>query len=78
MVLKTGLTGFEPATSAVTGRCSNQLNYNPLCSAAELHLLNRIQLCTSPLEFVKHLVEVSIQGAIESVFLGRKPLRKKR
>lgn len=26
----TGLTGFEPATSAVTGRCSNQLNYRPL------------------------------------------------
>ena len=25
----TGLTGLEPATSAVTGRCSNQLNYNP-------------------------------------------------
>lgn len=25
----TGLTGFEPATSAVTGQCSNQLNYNP-------------------------------------------------
>ena len=24
-----GLTGLEPATSAVTGRCSNQLNYNP-------------------------------------------------
>jgi hypothetical protein len=24
-----GLTGFEPATSAVTGRCSNQLNYKP-------------------------------------------------
>ena len=26
---KTGPTGFEPATSAVTGRCSNQLNYGP-------------------------------------------------
>ena len=26
---KSGLTGLEPATSAVTGRCSNQLNYNP-------------------------------------------------
>jgi hypothetical protein len=25
----TGLTGLEPATSAVTGRCSNQLNYSP-------------------------------------------------
>ena len=27
--LLTGLTGLEPATSAVTGRCSNQLNYEP-------------------------------------------------
>ena len=26
----TGLTGLEPATSAVTGRCSNQLNYSPI------------------------------------------------
>ena len=29
----TGLTGLEPATSAVTGRCSNQLNYSPLFRA---------------------------------------------
>ena len=29
-VTRTGLTGFEPATSAVTGRCSNRLNYRPL------------------------------------------------
>ena len=28
----TGLTGLEPATSAVTGRCSNQLNYSPRIS----------------------------------------------
>ena len=28
-LLGTGLTGFEPATSAVTGRCSNRLNYSP-------------------------------------------------
>ena len=27
--LDTGPTGFEPATSAVTGRCSNRLNYGP-------------------------------------------------
>jgi hypothetical protein len=25
-----GRTGLEPATSAVTGQCSNQLNYRPL------------------------------------------------
>ena len=24
-----GMTGLEPATSAVTGQCSNQLNYIP-------------------------------------------------
>ena len=24
-----GRTGFEPATSGVTGQCSNQLNYRP-------------------------------------------------
>jgi hypothetical protein len=29
LLLKTGPTGLEPATSAVTGRCSNQLNYGP-------------------------------------------------
>lgn len=25
-----GLTGLEPAASALTGRCSDQLNYNPM------------------------------------------------
>ncbi len=29
-----GLTGLEPATSCVTGRRSNQLNYNPARSKA--------------------------------------------
>jgi hypothetical protein len=29
ITLGTGLTRLELATSAVTGRCSNQLNYNP-------------------------------------------------
>ena len=32
----TGLTGFEPATSAVTGRCSDQLNYSPNRSGYQL------------------------------------------
>lgn len=27
--IPSGLTGLEPAASALTGRCSNQLNYNP-------------------------------------------------
>lgn len=26
---RSGLTGLEPAASALTGRCSDQLNYNP-------------------------------------------------
>ena len=32
-VLVAGLTGLEPATSDVTGRRSNQLNYNPALTA---------------------------------------------
>ena len=34
-----GLTGLEPAASALTGRCSDQLNYNPVeikCTASML------------------------------------------
>ncbi len=30
--LETRETGLEPATSAVTGRCSNQLNYSRMTS----------------------------------------------
>ena len=26
---QSGLTGLEPAASALTGRCSDRLNYNP-------------------------------------------------
>lgn len=29
-----GLTGLEPAASALTGRCSDRLNYNPRCTAS--------------------------------------------
>ena len=28
-IVVAGRTGFEPATSGVTGQCSNQLNYRP-------------------------------------------------
>ena len=29
LLYPSGLTGLEPAASALTGRCSDQLNYNP-------------------------------------------------
>ena len=34
-----GLTGLEPAASALTGRCSDQLNYNP-SEVYGIHILN--------------------------------------
>lgn len=53
--LRTGLTGLEPATSAVTGRCSNQLNYSPLLSFFFLRqfllLLLFLNLSTPPRNF---------------------------
>ena len=33
-----GLTGLEPAASALTGRCSDQLNYNP-CGVCGISIL---------------------------------------
>jgi hypothetical protein len=36
LYLRTGPTGLEPATSAVTGRCSNQLNYGPSIGAISI------------------------------------------
>lgn len=32
-----GLTGLEPAASALTGRCSDQLNYNPRKKSYSIH-----------------------------------------
>ncbi|GEM_PF-4716322 len=44
----TGLTGLEPATSAVTGRCSNQLNYSPkFLQILVFHESNFLQTFTS-------------------------------
>lgn len=48
----TGLTGLEPATSAVTGRCSNQLNYSPrwcvfLCLRAIFNYADDSLICQS-------------------------------
>lgn len=33
-----GLTGLEPAASALTGRCSDQLNYNPRKKWYSIHI----------------------------------------
>ena len=38
-----GMTGLEPATSAVTGQCSNQLNYIPKSNNAKLYC--KLQWC---------------------------------
>ena len=42
--LNPGLTGLEPATSAVTGRCSNQLNYKPT-QIAILMMPEQLKIC---------------------------------
>ncbi len=43
LFLRTGLTGLEPATSAVTGRCSNQLNYSPIFDTSTIvAVINRL------------------------------------
>jgi len=38
-----GSTGLEPATSCVTGRRSNQLNYNPIFQKAFGFYLNQLK-----------------------------------
>lgn len=43
------LTGLEPATSAVTVRCSHQLNYRSVLVWAE-----EVPICNSPLRHFKH------------------------
>ena len=41
LVRMAGATGLEPATSCVTGRRSNQLNYAPACESADFFLFSR-------------------------------------
>ena len=41
----TGLTGLEPATSALTGRCSNQLNYKPNKFCCALIMPDHLEFC---------------------------------
>ena len=48
-----GSTGLEPAASAVTGRRSNQLNYDPelICRMMTSNLVPRFELSTSASKF---------------------------
>ena len=72
-------TGLEPATSAVTGRCSNQLNYSRrnivygrnrtrtydhLCVRQELY-----QLSYTPTKYIKNVYNVLIFGFFLKDFL---------
>ena len=43
--LLTGLTRLELATSAVTGRCSNQLNYKPNKFCCALIMPDHLEFC---------------------------------
>lgn len=45
IIAPTGLTGLEPATSAVTGQCSNQLNYSPFFSDAKVYCYSFSSIC---------------------------------
>lgn len=45
-----GLTGLEPAASALTGRCSDQLNYNPQEKNCTAYLL--LQFHSNPFFFL--------------------------
>ena len=73
-LLPSGLTGHEPATSAVTGRCSNQLNYSPLflhTSVPYSRNFGNFFLCqpTSPLA---HTQRAQPRGSKKSVKAGHK------
>ena len=52
-----GWTGLEPATSGVTGRRSNQLNYHPLkgkceVQGTEFKVKGEVLLCTMNSELI--------------------------
>ena len=39
-----GATGFEPATSAVTGQCSNQLRYAPAWERGQQDVKDNVEI----------------------------------
>jgi hypothetical protein len=53
----TRTTGVEPATSAVTGRCSNQLNYSPLTWRGYKNLRNHAGLKQGGLLLFRSLLD---------------------
>ncbi len=63
LILFTGLTGLEPATSAVTGQRSNQLSYNPNFSDIYDYHLN-FYGCQ---EFGKNKVVMFSAGRVASI-----------
>ena len=70
----TGLTGLEPATSAVTGQCSNQLNYSPFKVFLQFYIFI---VCIFNLSFqhfkTKYLknVGIKINQTIQKIILNR-------
>ena len=65
IIILTGLTGLEPATSAVTGRCSNQLNYSPLCSP--IYYIYRFGWACQPFFKIKFLDKLGALMLLPSV-----------
>ena len=55
--LLTGLTRLELATSAVTGRCSNQLNYSPKIQIELDHILVNLDQYVNFLIFIVFLIK---------------------
>ena len=65
-------TGLEPATSAVTGQRSNQLNYHPLRGIADFRLLMSDSTELSPLDLESSISTVTLVGGtgLEPVTAG--------
>ena len=74
IIILTGLTGLEPATSAVTGRCSNQLNYSPLCSP--IYYIYRFGWACQPFSKIKFLDKLSTLMPLPSVRKEHRGMRR--
>lgn len=68
LLYPSGLTGLEPATSALTGRCSCLLNYNPreirrdLAENLDSFLFSRIRYFVRARGFYHLIVDWRIVG----------------